>query len=118
MKVFKNVKLIGWTGEAIGITRDGKVEDAKLLEHLTLILLGAPFQTQVDSKEGRLLAEALREAEGKDTISIEESTHTWLKTVAEKIAPAIYRTNGNIVYEHIKEGFEKPHQPKEKEDGK
>ena len=118
MKVFKNVEIIGWTGEAIGITRNGKDEDAKLLDHLTLILVNAPFQTQVDSKEGRLLAEALRDAKGKDTISIEESTHTWLKTVAEKMAPAIYRTNGNIVYEHIKEGFEKPHQPKEVENGK
>lgn len=112
MKVFKNVEIMSWTGEAIGITTDGKVQDAKLLDHLTLILIGAPFQTQEDSKEGRLLAEALKEAEGKDTISIEESTHTWLKAVAEKVTPAIYRTNGNIVYEHIKEGFEKDN-PKE-----
>lgn len=113
MKVYKNIQIIGWTGEPIGITRNGKVEEAKLVDHLGLILANAPFQTQMDSKEGMLLAVALRDAEDKDSINIEESTHTWLKKVAEQVTPAIYRTNGGIVYEVIKEGFEKIHQSAE-----
>lgn len=115
MKTFKNVEIFGWTGVAIGIIRDGKREDATLLDHLNLILANAPFQTQQDCKEGRRLGEALEKVKDKDVIEIEESTHDWLKKIAEQITPPLYRTNGNIIYEHIKEGFEKLYQPGDKE---
>ncbi len=119
MKVFKNVPLNGYDGKPIQLpirdSQDSPMEmkDAMLVNILWLIWNSAPCETQVDSKNGRLLCEALDAAKGKRTIEMEEGVHEWLKPVAERVTPKVFRVNGNIVYEHIKEGFEKLRHPKD-----
>jgi len=115
MKRFKNEVISNFAGEDLEAEIDGVKEKMKLWNVINIILNNAPFKTQEDSKEGVLLALALKESKDKDTIEIEESTHEWLKKVAKELTPPMFRLNANVVYEHIKEGFEKAHQPKDKE---
>ncbi len=116
-KVFKNVVLKGYDEKPIQVAvQEGEkveIKEAKMDFALRLILAGAPMQTQDDSIQGARLAQALDDAKDKKTVELEEGVHDWLKRVAEKVTPAIFRQNGNVVYKHICEGFEKPNEPKE-----
>lgn len=113
-KVFKNCPIQGFGGENIKIPQQKKgsneveVVDAKLTEILTIILNDAPLRTQDDSIQGFRLAEAIEAARDKKTIEIEDGVHDWLKPIAEQLTPMLFRINGNIVYKHICEGFDKP----------
>ena len=119
MKVFKNTVVLGYNGKPmmlpVGVSEPGKEPEmkvAKLTNIFWLILNNAPIQTQQDSIQGQRLAQALDAA--KDTIEVEEGVHDWLKPLAEKVTPQLFRVNGNTIYKLICEGFEKPHKPKEK----
>ena len=101
----------------IPITETGKVS-TETRHIFQIIMNNATFKVMDDSIQGNRLANAIDEAEGKDTIEIGEGVFDWLKREAEKVCPAIFRVNGSIVYEFIKDGFKKPHQPAEKEKGK
>jgi len=118
IRVFKNVNLKGYDGKDIqvAVNEEGSgvvVKEAKMDFALRLILANAPIQTQDDSIQGARLAQALDEAKGKKTVEIGEGVHDWLKRVAEKVTPVIFRQNGNEVYKHICEGFEKAKEPAE-----
>ena len=80
------------------------------------ILNVVELKTMDDSIQGGRLADAIDEAEGKDEIVIGEGVYDWLKKKLEvvdregyQICPRIFRVNGSIVNEFIKEGFDKPH---------
>ena len=111
-KIFKDAPILDYKGEPMKILMPGEeaAKELTLKQILWLVLNNAPIQTQQDSIQGQRLAEALDSA--KDSIiELEEGTHDWLKLIAEKTTPAIFRVNGHLVYKHICEGFEKPRQP-------
>ncbi len=113
-KVFKNIILNGYNGKPIKLQireDEGDVlesKEAKLDFILRIILNNAPLQTQQDSINGMRLAQSLDAAE--ETIELDDGVHDWLKPIAEKLTPTIFRVNGNIVYVHVCEGFEKSHE--------
>ena len=122
MKRFKNAPLLGFDGEKIKvpIKKPGTENEVMIGEDFKSILqclvLNAPpptFKTQNDSIQAMRLMQALDHLQD-GFIEIEEGVHDWLKEKAVEVTPQIFRINGNIVYEHIREGFEKPNQPKEK----
>lgn len=111
-KVFKNTTIRGFKDKIIqlpvrkGDTDEVELVDAKFAELLMVILNNAPIQTQNDSIQGMRLATAIESA--NKTIEFEDATYDWLKPIAEKVTPQLFRINGNIVYKHICEGFEPP----------
>jgi len=117
MKVFKNTVVTGYDGKPIKLPfreNEGdpmQFREAKLDFVLRIILNNAPISTQNDSIQGQRLAQALDAAKG--TIELEDGIHDWLKPIAEKATPQLFRVNGNVVYKYICEAFEKPHQPVE-----
>ena len=86
------------------------------------ILNSIELKTMDDSIQGMRLQEAIDDAEGKDVIEIGEGVYDWLvKKKLEsvnregyQIIPLLFRVNGSVVNEFIKEGFEKAHLPKDK----
>lgn len=83
--------------------------------HIFLAILNnSDFKTMDDSVQGNRLATAIDEAEGKDEIVIGEGVHDWLKKKSEQVCPAIFRVNGSIIHEFIREGYRKPHEPEAK----
>ena len=121
-KGFKNIVLKGYNGESLkmGVRENEgdplELKEARLDFVMRVILNNAPLQTQQDSINGMRLAQALDKAKnGAETIELEDGVHDWLKPIAEKITPSIFRVNGNLIYKHICEGFEKVHPGKEKE---
>ena len=120
-KHFTNAGLLGYNGKdkiKIPVTAPTATVPAVMsteTRHIFLAILNnSEFKTMDDSIQGNRLATAIDEAEGKDEIVIGEGVHDWLKKRAEQVCPAIFRVNGSIVYEFVKEGFTKPHEPKEK----
>ena len=115
-KRFSNKAIIGYNGKdpiKIPITQSG--ETSTEFRHVLLAVLNnSEFKTMDDSIQGNRLANAIDKAEGKDFVEMEEGVHDWLKRKAEQVCPVIFRVNGNIVYETIREGYEKSHLPKEK----
>ena len=92
-----------------------ELKEARLDFVMRVILNNAPLQTQQDSINGMRLAQALDKVKnGAEPIELEDGVHDWFKPVAEKLTPSIFRVNGNLVYKHICEGFEKAHQSQEK----
>lgn len=82
------------------------------------ILNVVELKTMDDSIQGGRLADAIDEAEGKDEIVIGEGVYDWLKEKLKakdregyEILPRIFRVNGSIVDEFIKNGYEKAKQP-------
>ena len=119
-KRFSNKPILGYNGKdpiKIPMTQSGEMS-TEFRHVLLAVLNNSEFKTMDDSIQGNRLANAIDKAEGKDFIEIEEGVHDWLKRKAEQVCPVIFRVNGSIVYEHIKEGFEKAHQPGEKKKGK
>lgn len=116
-KVFIDTTIPDYKGEPIKIQKPGEEnpEELNLRQIMWLVLNNAPLKTQEDSKQGSRLATALDDAEDSGIIEMEEGTHDWLKPIAKEITPMLFRVNGSIVYEHICEGYEKIHQPKENE---
>ena len=117
-KVFRNVLLKSYDGKTIqtaekkGDSDEIKLVDTKLLSVFYIILNGSPIQTMNDSIQGMRLAEALDAAKKNGgNIEIEEEPYTWLKSIAEKVLPPVFRINASIVYKHICEEFEKPSEP-------
>ena len=112
-KHFPNDGIAGYNGKdkiKIPVSQAGGMSEET--RHIFLAILNnSEFKTMDDSIQGNRLATAIDEAEGKDEIVIGEGVHDWLKKRAEQVCPAIFRVNGSIVYEFVKEGFEKPHAP-------
>ena len=116
MKRFNNTTIPDYKGEPIKVVFPNEMEakELTLKQILWMILNNAPIKTQQDCKQGALLATALDTCkDGVEVIEMEEGTHDWLKPIAEQLTPALFRVNGHLVYEHIREGFEKANQPKE-----
>ena len=115
-KRFSNKPILGYNGkDPIKIPMSQSGEMSTEFRHVLLAVLNnSEFKTMDDSIQGNRLANAIDKAEGKDFVEMEEGVHDWLKRKAEQVCPVIFRVNGNIIYEHIKEGYEKSHQPKEK----
>lgn len=116
-KKFKDTTIPDYKGEPIKILKPNEPEPEELTmkQIFWLILNNAPLQTQNDSIQGMRLAQAL-DGSKDGFIEFEDGVHDWLKPIAEKATPLLFRVNGNLVYKHICEGFEKPHQPKDKRD--
>jgi len=114
-KHFSNAGVVGYNGKdklKIPISQEGEMSTET--RHIFLAILNsAEFKTMDDSIQGNRLANEIEEAKYKEEVVIEDGVHDWLKRKAEQVCPILFRVNGNIVYEFIKEGFEKPHQPKE-----
>ena len=110
MKVFNNIEVTGYNNKPVNVQINEK-GDTRILtwvEAFQFILNNAPLKTQQDSINGMRLQLALDKAkENGNNIEIEEGVHDWLKPIAEQFTPLIFRVNGNIIYEHIKEGFDK-----------
>ena len=112
-KRFSNKPIIGYNGKdpiKIPISQAGELS-TEFRHVLLAILNNSEFKTMDDSIQGNRLANAIDKAEGKDFVEIEDGVHDWLKRKAEQVCPIIFRVNGSIVYEAIKEGFEKSNQP-------
>jgi len=94
--------------------------------HIFLVILNnLDFKTNDDSIQGFRLATAIDEAEDKDILEIGEGVYDWLQRKLKEvnregreICPMLFRVNGSFVNEFVKEGFEKPHEPKGKKEGK
>ena len=89
------------------------------------ILNVVELKTMDDSIQGGRLADSIDEAEGKDEIVIGEGVYDWLKKKLEavdrdgyQICPRIFRVNGSIVNDFIKDGHEKPHKSSSKAESK
>lgn len=106
-KIFKNVVVKGYDGKPIVINLEEGKKELTVVMAMRAVLNNAPLKTQQDSINGARLATALDEADDNGEIAIEEGTHDWLKPIAEQLTPQIFRVNGHIIYELIKEGFEK-----------
>ncbi len=120
-KHFTNKGVLGYNGKdkiKIPVTAPTPTVPAVMsteTRHIFLAILNnSDFKIMDDSIQGNRLATAIDEAEGKDEIVIGEGVHDWLKKRAEQVCPAIFRVNGSIVYEFVREGYQKPHQSKEK----
>jgi hypothetical protein len=112
MKVFKNQSIKGYNGEVIKVRVNPEtVEDLNLHKVFWSILNNSPIKSQNDSIQGMRLAQALDKAKDSDTIELEDGTHDWIKPIAEQQTPSLFRLNGHLIYELIKEGFEKPNEP-------
>ena len=112
-KRFSNKPILGYNGkDPIKIPMSQSGEMSTEFRHVLLAILNnSEFKTMDDSIQGNRLANAIDKAEGKDFIEIEEGVHDWLKRKAEQVCPVIFRVNGSIIYEFVKEGFEKSHLP-------
>lgn len=112
-KHFQNQGLLGYNGTdriKIPMTQSGGMSEET--RHIFLAIMNnAEFRTMDDSINGNRLASAIDAAEGQDEIVLEEGVHDWLKKKAETVCPSLFRVNGSIVYEFVKEGFAKPHAP-------
>ena len=89
------------------------------------ILNNLDFKTNDDSIQGFRMATAIDEAEGKDILEIGEGVYDWLQRKlrevnreGREICPMLFRVNGSIVYEFIKDGYNKPHESSSKTKGK
>lgn len=105
-KVFKDNTVPDYKGEPIKVQKasDAEPEALTMKQILWLILNNAPLQTQNDSIQGMRLAQSL-EGMKNGKIEMEEGVHDWLKPIAEKVTPVLFRVNGNLIYKHICEGF-------------
>lgn len=72
-----------------------------------VLLLNASTKTQNDCIQGSRLFKALEDGKNEGYIVLEDGVYDWLRDIAESLTPMIFRYNGNIVYEFIKDGFEK-----------
>lgn len=124
---YSNDGVLGYNGKdkiKIPIDQAGKMSTET--RHIFLSILNASeLKTQDDSIQGNRLATAIDEAEGKDEIVIGEGVYDWLKKKMDavnqqgyQVCPMLFRVNGEIVYEFIKEGFIKPHESSGKKKGK
>jgi len=108
-KKFKNEVVKGYNGTPIKIpVNEKETKELNLESALWIVLNNSPIKTMNDSIQGMRLAKALDEAKDKDIIEIEEGVHDWLKPLAEQVCPQLFRVNGSLVYDLIKEGFIKP----------
>ena len=116
---YSNKGITGYNGKdklKIPISQGGELSTET--RHIFLVILNnSEFKTMDDSIQGNRLANAIDEAEGKDFIEIGEGVFDWFKRKAEAVCPVIFRVNGSIVYEFIKEGYDKPHEPGKKAKG-
>ena len=124
---YSNKGVTGYNGKdllKIPIDQAGKMSTET--RHVFLAMLNASeLKTQDDSIQGNRLATAIDEADGKDEIVIGEGVYDWLRKKMDsvnrdgyQICPMLFRVNGEIVYEFVKEGYNKPHEPASKEKGK
>lgn len=124
---YSNSGLLGYNGKdkiKIPISQAGQLSTET--RHVFLaILTSLELKTIDDSIQGNRLANAIDEAEGKDFIEIGEGVYDWIKKKLEavdregyQVCPRLFRVNGEIVNEFIKEGFEKPRQSSEQKKGK
>ncbi len=106
MKTFKKTTVVnGYNGDPIK-TPDGK--DLDVLSMFYILVNTAPCEKMNDSIQGMGLAQALDKAKSGDTdIEIEEAVYEWIKNMAEKIGPSIFRINAQPVHQLIKDGYEK-----------
>lgn len=116
-KHFSNKGVVAYNGkDKIKIPMSQAGEMSTETRHIFLAIMNnAEFRTLDDSIQGNRIANAIDEAEGKDEIVLETGEYDWLKKKAEQVCPSLFRVNGSIVYEFVKEGFKKPHEPAEKE---
>lgn len=119
-KHFSNDGIIGYNKKdkvKIPISQAGEMSTET--RHVFIAIMNnAEFKTLDDSIQGNRLASAIDAAEGKDEIVIEDGVWDWLKRKSEQVCPIVFRVNGSIVHEFIKDGFNKPHQPEAKAKGK
>ena len=119
-KRFSNKPIIGYNGKdpiKIPISQSGELS-TEFRHVLLAILNNSEFKTMDDSIQGNRLANSIDKAEGQNFVEMEEGVHDWLKRKAEQVCPIIFRVNGSIVYEVIKEGFIKPYESQQKKTGK
>ena len=124
---YSNDGVLGYNGKdkiKIPIDQAGKMSTET--RHIFLVILNASeLKTQDDSIQGNRLATAIDEAEGKDEIVIGEGVYDWLKKKMDavnrdgyQVCPMLFRVNGEIVYEFVKDGYKKPQESKPKKKGK
>ncbi len=124
---YSNEGLVGYNGKdkiKIPISQAGQMSTET--RHIFLAILNVlELKSIDDSIQGSRLADAIDEAEDKDEIVIGEGVYDWLKKKMEavnregyQVCPLLFRVNGSIVNEFIKEGFNRPHEPQGKKKGK
>jgi|TARA_Y100000310_G_C20686741_1_gene819490 hypothetical protein len=110
MKVLKNVPIRSYKGEPLKVKRiNGNDEiidegEVRLSDALWAILNNAPINTQNDSIQGIRLAKALDKASSNGTIELEDGVHDWITPIAETLTVTLFRLNGSIIYDLIKDG--------------
>lgn len=119
-----------YTNEGI-VSRNGKDKikapnGSEETRHLFYAILGnLNLKIMDDSIQGARMADALDEAEDKDEVVLGEGVYDWLKKKVDVpdqdgglILVRMFRVNGKVVDDFIKDGHRKPHQPKEAKAGK
>ncbi len=88
------------------------------------ILNNTEIKTNDDSIQSVRFAIAIDEAEGQDAVELGEGVYDWLKKKLDatdkegyQLCPRLFRVNGSVVYEFIKDGYDKPHESSGKEKG-
>ncbi len=113
-----------YTNEGI-VSRNGKDKikapnGSEETRHLFYAILGnLNLKIMDDSIQGARMADALDEAEDKEEVVLGEGVYDWLKKKTAEtdqdgglILVRMFRINGSVVDEFIKNGHRKPHQPK------
>ena len=123
-RVWKNKTIINdWRGRPIRVQQfedpfdedsPMQVGDMRVLDAMLHISNTFPCKTLDDSTKKRSLKQALLASVRTGKIELEPEVFKWLKTASEQVCPAVFRVNGSIVYEFVKEGFAKSHEPKAK----
>jgi hypothetical protein len=111
VKRFNNDLVNGYNDKPIEWNIDGKLQELKLSNVMTIILNflhnNGKMTTQKDSIEGAKLAIVLDKIikEPNQVIELEDSNHYWFYNVAERFTPMLFGVNGNHVYTAIKDGW-------------
>ncbi len=123
---YSNKGITGYNGKdllKIPISQAGELSTET--RHVFLAIYNnLSIKTNDDSANALRLVNAIDEAEDKEEIVIGEGVYDWLKKKLEEPdregflpCPRLFRHNGGVVYEFIKDGYEKPHQPSSKKKG-
>lgn len=102
-------------GGEITVEKPVMIEKANLIELLKMLILNIPRQscTMQDSINAYDFMQQAGESED-GMLKVTDGIHDWLKKTCEKYGMQIYSVNAQAVMAAL-DGFEKPHQPADKE---
>jgi len=120
---YSNKGIKGYTGKdllRIPVSASGEIS-TETRHVFQAIANSVVLKTNQDSIQCMRFQQAIDDSEDQGYIEVGEGVYDWLiKKLDEvnqqgfQILPVLFRHNGSVVHEFIKEGFEKAHLPKDK----